>query len=310
MLGAQHLRNVHMVTFRTLVFVSLLSVAGNAEQLFAQPADPVLSPCYIKLKNENLVRIPAQEAGVLIEMPVREGSMVKAGQLLARVDDRDAKAQLRITENALKTATKRAEDDIEIRYAEAAADVAKANLLQDLEANQNHTGAVPEIEIRQKRLELQRAVLQGEKAAKDQVLAGLEADTKEAERDAAKEALLRRIVEAPFDGEVIETSRHESEWVNPGDLILKLARFDTLYVEGTVYANEYDRSELQGREVTVTVKRARGRELKVTGKVVHVVPEVRSDRSYIVRAEIQNKREGESWAIQPGLEAKMKIHLK
>ena len=300
-----------MNVIRSFIVAALAGLSCYAESTAAQDrVDPVLSPCYIKLKNANLIRIPAEVAGKLVEMPVREGSNVKAGQLLARIDDREAKAQVKIAEFQLDSATKRAEEDIEIRYAQAAEAVAKTDLQQDLQANQDHEGAIPETEIRRKKLDWRRAFLQIEKAQKDQVLAGLEANVKGAELDAAKMALKWRTIYAPFDGEVVETSRHEAEWVNPGDLILKLARFDTLYVEGTAYANEYDRSELQGREVTVTIKRARGRELKVTGKVVNVVPEVRSDRSYIVRVEIENKREGEGWTIQPGLEATMKIHLK
>lgn len=296
---------------RTLIATALAILICYAETGSAQDrADPALSPCYVMLKKENLISIPAEEAGKLVEMPVREGSKVKAGQLLARIDDRETKAQLKIAEYQLESATKRAEEDIEIRYARAAKDVARVDWEQDVKANMDHEGAIPDIEIRRKKLEFRRAFLQEEKAQKDQVLAGLEASVKEAELDAAKMALTWRTIYAPFDGEVIETSRHEAEWVNPGDLILKLARFDTLYVEGTAYANEYDRSELQGRTVTVTIKRARGRELNVTGKVVNVLPRVRSDRSYIVRAEIENKREGEGWAIQPGLEAKMTIHLK
>ena len=296
---------------RSLILVAIVATNGFVQNAKAQSnSDPVLSPCYIKLPGENLIRIPAQESGVLIEMPIREGTKVKAGQLLAKIDDREAKAQLTIAEYALESAEKRAAEDIEIRYAAAAGKVAYVDLQQDLKANREHQGAVADIEIRRKDLEWKRAALQEEKAQKDQVLAGLDAKTKEAERDAARMALTWRTIYAPFAGEVLETSRHESEWVNPGDLILKLARFDTLYVESSVYANQYDRNELQGKQVTVTVARARGRETKVTGKVVYVDPEVRPDRSYIVRAQIQNKREGEGWAIQPGLEAKMTIHLK
>ena len=91
---------------------------------------------------------------------------------------------------------------------------------------------------------------------------------------------------------------------------MKLARFDTLHVEGTAYADQYDREQLQGRKVTVTVNRARGREIAVEGEVVYVDQSVRHDRSYIVRAEIRNQRdENGNWLIQPGLKASMTIHL-
>ena len=171
-------------------------------------------------------------------------------------------------------------------------------------------GAVPDIEVSRKKLDLKRARLQTEKAAKDQVLAGLEAKTKEAERDAAKMALEWRTILAPFEGEVVEVYRQRGEWVNPGDPILKLARFDEVHVEGVAYADKFDREELLGKPVTVTVTRARGRKVSLEGYVVHVDQSVRSDRSYIVRAEIQNKKEAGHWLIQPGLSGKMTIRLK
>ena len=287
------------------MMLSLCAIEANAQS----GEDPVLSPCYIKLKSENMIRIPAQEAGVLIEMPVREGSSVKAGQLLARIDDREAKATLKIAEYALESAEKRAAEDIEIRYSKKAEAVAKTDLEQDMIANRNQPGAIPEIEIRRKRLDWERATLQIEKAAKDQVLAVLEARTKEAERDAAQMALTWRTIKAPFDGEVLETSRHEAEWVNPGDLILKLARFDTLHVEAGVNSRYFDRSQVEGKKVTVEVRKAHGRLISVSGTIVYVNPDVQPDGTYKVRAEIENKREGNHWVIQPGLEATMVIHL-
>ncbi len=300
-----------MISFKAVLVVCLIAQNGTTSPGSGATSDnPVLAPCLIRLKSENEIRIPAQEAGVLIEMPVIEGTKVNKGDLLARIDDREAKATLQITEYALDSANKKAEEDIEIRYAQAAEAVAKVDLIQDQKANITQPGAVPEIEIRRKKLDLRRSTLQIEKAQKDQVLAGLEAKTKAAERDAAKMALDWRTIVAAFDGEVVDTYRHRSEWVNPGDPILKLARFDELHVEGTANADNYDRVELQGKPVTVKVARARGREIRIEGKIVYVDPIVRSDGSYIVLAEIKNKQEAGSWLIQPGLRASMTIHLK
>lgn len=299
-----------MFILKVLLIASLLGQVETPRSNYApESSDPVLSPCLIKLKSQNEIRIPAQEAGVLIEMPVKEGTRVKRGELLAKVDDRDALANLKITEYALDSANKKAEEDIEVRYAQAAEAVAEVDLMQDQKANLAQPGAVPDIEIRRKKLDLRRSRLQIEKAQKDQVLAGLEAKVKEAERDAAETALERRTILAPFDGEVVDTYRHRSEWVNPGDPILKLARFDELHVEGTAYAHKFDRAELQGKKVTVTVERARGRKMSFEGQVVHVDPIVRSDGSYVVRAKVKNEREAGSWLIQPGLRASMTIHM-
>jgi hypothetical protein len=87
-------------------------------------------------------------------------------------------------------------------------------------------------------------------------------------------------------------------------------RFDKLYVESKAPAKDFDRGELVGRPVTVVVQRARGKEVTVKGKVVHVGQEIESGGLYAVRAEIDNIEEGNSWAVQPSLaRATMTIHL-
>lgn len=291
-----------------LLSVGLLAQLGGVNPRYTQEnGNPVMERCSIKPRGEDDVRIPAQQAGVLMEMPVTEGSQVSQGDLLALIDDREAKAALQVAIYGLQSAEQKAKEDIEIRYAQAAAAVAEVDLRQDQKANLAQPGAIPDIEIRRKSLDHKRATLQIEKAQKDQILAGLDAKTKAAERDAAQLALESRTILAPFDGEVVTVYRHQSEWVNPGDPILKLVQFDRLHVEGFVYASQFDRGELLGKPVTVKVTRARGREVTVKGRVVFVDQMVQADGSYRVRAEVQNQREGDTWLIQPGLQARMTV---
>jgi len=292
-----HLRCLSMLLIATVI---------SAGTCFAD--DLELSNCSITVIDE--VNIPAQKEGVLWELPVREGDRVAKGDLLANVDDREAQAQLRIAEYGLNAAQKRAEDMIEEKYARKAAEVAKVDWEQDLEANLRHPNAVPEIEIRQKKLAWERSLLQIEKAQKDRELAGLDADTKVAERDAAIVNLEKRTIVSPFDGEVVRLLRKESEWVSPGEPILKLARFDKLYVESLVSARDFDRGELRDRSVTVVATKARGKEVEVQGTIVHIAQQIQSDGQYIVRAEIENTMQDDNWAIQPGMQARMTIHMK
>lgn len=295
---------------KMLIAVTLASqVGGGSYRQTEENGNPVIESCLIKPPAEDEIRIPAQEAGMLIEMPVSEGARVSQGDLLAVIDDREAKAAVNVAEYAVQSAEQKAKEDIEERYARAAAAVAQVDLDQDLKANQVQPQAVPEIEIRRKRLDLQRATLQIEKAQKDRFLAGLEAKTKSAERDAAQIALDARTIVAPFDGEVVTVFSHKSEWVNPGDPILLLVQFDRLHVEGFAYASQFDREELIGKPVTVKVTRARGKEVTVPGKVVYVGQTVQGDGSYLVRAEVENQRAGENWLIQPGLPARMTVAL-
>jgi len=289
------------------MILSIAAQVGGGEQRYADKnGDAMIDRCFVSVQDE--VRIPAQEAGVLIKMTVKEGSRISQGDVLATIDDREAKMGLRVAEYGLRAARQRATDKIEVKYATKAAEFAKVDWERVLEANKNLTNAIPDIEVRQKKLGWERSTLQIEKAQKDRDLAILDFRTKEAEVDSAKMAVEMRVILAPFDGEVVDMYRHEAEWVNPGDPILKLVRFDALYVEGYAYAKDFDREELQGRSVTVNVSKARGREISVPGTIIHVSPLVR-DGEFAVRAEVQNQREGNNWLIQPGLAARMTIHL-
>ena len=290
-----------------LTCASLVMLLGVATLHEAKGENPTLDMCLVEVQYE--ARIPAPVAGVLIDMKIKEGTQVKQGDLLAVIDDREAAAQLKIAQYGLKAAQQRAADNIEETYAKKAAEVALADWKKGLQANQDTPGAIADIDIQQKKLVYERSILQIEKAQKDQKLAVLDSNTKAAELEAAQMAIDWRKVLAPVDGEVEKIYLDQDEWVSPGDPILNLVRFDVLDVTGEVDAEEYDRVELLGRPVTVFVSKSRGREVKVQGSIAHVSQIVRSDGSFQVRAEIQNEREGAGWLIQPGLEAKMVIHL-
>jgi len=291
-----------------LLFFVCSAVASEGPPAWAQgDTQLVLNMCLVKVRDE--VRIPASEPGVLMKLPVREGSRVAEGDLLAVIDDREARAAVRIAKFGWEAAWKRATDVIEEKYARKAAEVAEKDWEKALAANAVTRNAVPEIEVMQKKLAFERSGLQIEKAQKDREIARLDSHTKQAEYDAAKMALAWRIIRAPFAGEVVTRFRQEKEWVNPGDPIVLLARFDKLYVEGFVESNLYDRSETLGCDVKVEVTRARGRKVAVSGIVVYAVQELQSDGRFIVRAEIQNTQEDDNWLIQPGMEATMTIHL-
>jgi multidrug efflux pump subunit AcrA (membrane-fusion protein) len=266
--------------------------------------DPVLMAT---IKADNDIPISAEVEGTLIKVLVREGTRVAAGQILATIDDRQAQAGVEVADLGLQAALQRASDNIEERYARAAADVAKIDYLKDKEANQRKPKAVAEIEIIQKRLVYDRSILQTEKAQKDQLLAKKEAEVKRAELKAANILLDQRQIRAPFTGEVVELVQREGQWVKPGDPLLRLVQFDKLRVEGFVPAAEYDPVDLANRRVTVVAHLARGREASVEGRVVFVDQTVMM-KWYRIRAEVDNQREGDFWLLRPGLDAEITIH--
>lgn len=293
---------------RSLLVLLAICGVSFAQGLGARP-NPQLEGCVIKLVDD--IEIPATEPGVLTLLSVREGSLVKAEDVIGTIDDREAQMAKQVASLAWKSAKEKSKDDVEIRYAQAASLVAEADWKRNLGINDATPGAVPLAEVEKSKLEYDRAALQIEKAGKDLRLAGFEADTKLAEYKAAELAIERRHILAPFDGEVLEVKTKEKEWVNPGDSIVRLARLDLLKVEGYVYLAEYELAELRDCEVVVTLK-VGPRDVEATGRVVNIDPEAANDGGgfrYMVTAEITNRKENGEWLLLPGLQGTMTIKL-
>ena len=119
-------------------------------------------------------------------------------------------------------AKEKAGDDINVRYAMAAADVAKAEYEVNADANRRVPGSVPETEINRLLLKCKETTLAIDKAKLDMRVAGHEAEVAQAEADAAQENINRRQINSPLDGVVVELHRHLGEWVQPGDQVLHI----------------------------------------------------------------------------------------
>jgi len=81
-----------------------------------------------------------------------------------------------------------------------------------------------------------------------------------------------------------------------------------LHVTGHVSAAQFGPQEISGRAVSILVRLERGRTERFTGKITFVHPEVNGG-DYLVRAEIQNRREGDQWILRPGLNVDMTVHV-
>ena len=155
----------------------------------------VLRQCLVSLIQE--VQVPAQVAGLLVELPVQEGMSVSVGQLLARIDDSQPMSDHQIAVLKLQAAQEKAKNDISVRYAQAAAEVARIEYEQAYRANQKNPGTISETEVRRLYLAHQRAALGVEQALVDQRLAALEAKVLEAQATAAGIEVQRRRIVSP-----------------------------------------------------------------------------------------------------------------
>jgi len=289
-----------------IALVALLLPSAHAQQSATAPTDPVVNGV---VRVADQIKLPAKEAGVLVQLSVKEGTQVKAGQVIGKIDDSEPQMKKAAALAEYKGAYKRWKDDVEIRFARAQELVAKAKYEKMRESNKITEKAVTEVELNEAKLDWDHFKLAIEKSIHDQELAQYEAFTKQAEYDAANLAIQRRTIVAPFDGVVEEIKRKQDEWVQPGDTILTLLRLDTLHVDSAVKQSQFDAAEIQGCDVAMEVKLARDRKTTVRGKIVKVSNLVRSDGVYNVRAEVSNMQEHGVWLIRDGLPAELTIHL-
>ncbi len=310
-----------------LGFLALLwfLVLGSWTLFAAPPLTPISTPsppvhaydasqqaqiklCLVSLIED--IQVPAREAGALTSVEVVEGQFVTAGQLLAQLDDRQPKLDKVAAELERDAALAKAEDDIEVRYAQAALEVANAELLRAQAIEAKSPGGVTQQEIQKLRLAKHRDELQIDRSKLDMRVAKMNADVHQASVQAAADALARRQIVAPIDGVVVTIFHERGEWVSAGQSVLQIVRIDRLRVEGFLNASEYSPEDVAGRPVSVEVPLAGGRSARFPGQVVYISPIVQAGNKYRVRAEVANRSENGHPILRPGMSATMNVALK
>jgi macrolide-specific efflux system membrane fusion protein len=264
--------------------------------------------CLVSLAAE--VKAPALESGPLVEITVREGDYVQQRAILARIDDEQAQLQRFAAERELRAAMAQAEDDIGVRYAEAALEVAAAELQRSLDINRRAgQQTISEAEINRQRLEKRRSELQIDRSRLEQRVATLTAEVKETEVKAAEASMRRRRIAAPLDGMVADVYRQQGEWVNAGDPVLRIVRMDVLRVEGFLDGARYNPADVVDAPVRVTFTMAGGRRVELPGQIVFISPEAQAGNKHRVRAEVHNRQEQQEWLLRPGMSVEMTIGI-
>jgi multidrug efflux pump subunit AcrA (membrane-fusion protein) len=290
------------------VIIFSLLFAVSAQPGGGLPNSVILKDCQVDLDEK--AEVPAQEAGVLLKLPVKEGDYVKKNALLAQIDDLLALRDQDVASYKQGVAIEQAKSDINVRYANAAAKVAEAVYLGDVDSNNKVQGSVARAVVQQHLLEHRAAVLSIEKSEMEFRIAGLQAKVSDAELAQATEKVEHRRVKSPLAGQVQKIYKHVGEWVQAGEPVLNVVQVGTLRVQGTLNISEYAPEEIMGRPVTVKVVFARGRAETFAGEIVFVDPVVEYGGLYAVRALIKNREENGQWLLRPGMEAEMTIQLK
>ncbi|MBX7164786.1 MAG: HlyD family efflux transporter periplasmic adaptor subunit [Pirellulales bacterium] len=287
-----------------------LVVGGALAWLLAAPgalAQEITIPrCPLDLIEER--DVPAQDAGMLLELDAREGAVVEQNMRLGAIDDREAQAELIVAQREYDVAKEKAENDVNVRYAEAAAKVAEYTYLQNKSANDKVPGTVSQTEVLKTLFDWKRSKLQIEQAQSEMAIAALELKAAEAKQNAMKVKVDRRQILAPISGMITKVERKPGTWVNPGDPIVRIIYLERLRVKGHVESADYSPSVMLGRAVKVKVQLPAGPR-GFTGKVVFCNPEIDLNGKFEVWAEIDNPQEDGRWTLHPGLTSEMSIDM-
>ncbi len=67
-----------------IALITLLVSTGHTEQPAAPGGNPVIHGV---VRVADQIKLPAKEPGVLVQLSVKEGTQVKAGQVIGKIDD-------------------------------------------------------------------------------------------------------------------------------------------------------------------------------------------------------------------------------
>ncbi|MGD9723900.1 MAG: efflux RND transporter periplasmic adaptor subunit [Pirellulales bacterium] len=286
-----------MVRTIPLLLAAALLIAGGPR---LAAVEVQVSSVLVKLIEQ--VDVPAREAGALEKVTAREGDMVEAGASVAQIEDAAARFDKRHAELELAAARKEADSDVKVRFARKSLEVAEAELRRALDSERRFAKSVSQSELDHLRLSVQKTTLEIEQAQLEQDLAQAASELKQVDVDSAEHAIRQRHITAPLSGFIAEVNRHQGEWVEPGQPILRILRLDRLRAEGLASAGEVN-GELKGRKATLTVEIA-GQPTEFVGTVTYVSPEVDPVNGQVrIWAEIENPR----LQLRPGLHGSMVI---
>jgi hypothetical protein len=284
-------------------WVALLVAAGTAA---AADSEPVLERCLVSLEEE--AKVPAREAGVLVQLTVREGATVSKGDVIAKIDDNQPQMERRKAKAEHDQSLAKAESDVDVRYAQKAQAVAQKASEKAEQSHKSVPGSVTDVERDRLRLEWEKSGLQIEQAALERRLNDLTAAAKGVEVEASENGIERRLIKAPLDGIVVQVFPHQGEWMQPGDPLARVVRTDKLRVEGFVDASKWGPDKVRNRPVTVTVMLDNGPQ-EFAGRITFVSPLVESG-DFRVFAEVENRQVEGEWLLQAGQTVAMTIHSK
>ena len=312
-----------------LLLLAILAGCGSTEAKLPANAEETTKPITVSLVTAEERNLPSalDVTGTLmadaqtdiaseieqrvVEVLVERGQFVNAGQVVARMDDQDAKNQLHEAEateaqireklglvngqtfDALKTP--------EVQQARATMERAEADYQRFVQLVEE--GAVSRAEHDLRRADYLAAKAQHETAV-NQVRQLYQSLLAQKVRVAmGRKAVEDTIIRAPFSGVIAEKAANVGRFTKKGDRIATIVRVDPLRIELTIPEGAVA-AVRKGQKVSFSVQSYPGRQFE--GTIAYVGPAVRAEsRALVVEAIVPNPKA----LLQPGLFATARIEL-
>ncbi len=254
----------------------------------------------VVLRPLHAAEVPAQQTGLLRAMAVAEGQRVEQGQLLASLDDREAKLVVVRAKIEHTQAQAKANNRVQIQYAEKSLEVAQAELQRSHESIDQFAKSISQSQLDVERLTVEKITLEQQQAEHELALARFDQQLTQNLLEAAQLRFEQHQIRSPFAGKVVLVRGRVGEWVEVGAPVLRLVATDRLRAEGFLSAKMASAS-LVGSRVLLRVE---SQQQPLAGILRFVSPEMDAvTRQVRVWAEIPNP----DGSLRPGQQGTLEI---
>ena len=249
--------------------------------------------------------VASKATGRLIELNVREGSRVKAGELLARLDASDVQATLQVAQAAIGQAQAlAAQSQALLRQSQVEVGNAEAEFERTRQLRDQGFVSPQALDAAQRRLDAARASVASAQAGAAQSQAGITQARAQLGVQQVNQGYTE--IRAPFDGVVLAKNANVGDLITPFSnaagsqgAVLTLADLSTLEVEADVSEGSLAQVK-QGMPVEITLDALPGQRFR--GQVASIVPTVDRAKATVMT---KVKFEALSDRILPEMSAKV-----
>jgi multidrug efflux pump subunit AcrA (membrane-fusion protein) len=291
---------------------SFLTIAsfGLAQSVLPSTASPLENSDWLRYPNSPVfaidsLDIPARQTGVLENLSIEVNQPVTANQKIGNLDRNAAKLEEATAIVQSQFAATVANDESDITFARMIVDEAKIALesYEQISAR----GSATEAEMRSKKLAVSQAELKVHNAIQALEQAKLKARLSQVNVLTARQQLDSMDIIAPFAGTIVEVFRHKGEWVQVGQPVAKVVRFDELRVDCFVSRSSVNIASLIGQPALISTLGPKNQSDTLAGRVTRFEPQVTATGDIRVSVVVQNQLRNGQWLLLPGMTVDLQI---